>query len=129
MTPQNDVSNSSDIRILPLAQAEVMPQEWGALTWYANRALGNSTEVTVGKCLLHPGQSNPRHYHPNCSEILVVFQGRVRHTNSEGQTTEMGEGDTVAIAPNVWHQATNIGTNDALLMIVFTSADRQTVGE
>jgi quercetin dioxygenase-like cupin family protein len=41
----------------------------------------------------------------------------------------MNEGDTVTIAPNVWHQATNIGDNEALLFIVFTSAERETVGE
>ncbi|MBW3635137.1 MAG: cupin domain-containing protein [Armatimonadetes bacterium] len=112
-----------------MSEAEVVPQEWGALTWFANRALGNSEEVTVGRCLLHPGQSNPRHYHPNCSEILVVFKGRVKHTIDGGGETELNEGDTVAIAPNVWHQATNIGDGDASLLIVFTSADRETIGE
>lgn len=117
------------IQLLPHAKAEVSPQDWGELTWYANRALGNSDEVTVGRCLLHPGQSNPRHLHPNCSEILVVFQGQIRHTIEGGQTAEMRAGDTVSVAPNVWHQATNVGENDAILMIVFTSAERETVGE
>lgn len=117
------------IRLLALENATHLPQDWGALTWYANRELGNSEEVTVGRCLLRPGQSNPRHYHPNCSEILVVIQGTILHTMDGGGQGEMKAGDTVTIAPNVWHQATNTGAEDALLFIVFTSADRETIGE
>jgi quercetin dioxygenase-like cupin family protein len=125
----NNTSNSAGIRILRIDQAEVHPQEWGALTWFANRTLGNSEDVTVGRCLLNPGQSNPRHYHPNCSEVLVVLQGKIRHTIDNGGETEMNEGDTVTIAPNVWHQAKNVGDSEAILLIVFSSADRETVGE
>ena len=121
--------NQPKIQVLPHRDAEVAPQSWGELTWYANRALGNSDEVTVGRCLLRPGQSNPRHFHPNCSEILVVFRGAIRHTIEGDQTAELNEGDTVCVAPQVWHQATNVGDSDALLLIVFTSADRETVGE
>jgi quercetin dioxygenase-like cupin family protein len=128
MTTQNN-SNQTGIRVLPIAEAEVLPQEWGGLTWFANRALGNSEEVTVGRCVLNPGQSNPRHYHPNCSEVLVVFKGRIRHTVDNGGTVEMNEGDTVTVPPNVWHQAINIGDEEASLIIVFTSADRETIGE
>jgi quercetin dioxygenase-like cupin family protein len=129
MTSENSTSSQADIRVLPHDRAEVHPQEWGALTWYANRELGNSEDVTVGRCLLNPGQSNPRHYHPNCSEVLVVLQGVIRHTIDGGGDTEMNFGDTVTIAPNVWHQAKNVGDSEALLLIVFSSADRQTVGE
>ena len=60
------------IQIQQLSTMTIHPFEWGALTWYANRELGNSTEMTVGRCVLKPGKSNPRHYHPNCSEIVVV---------------------------------------------------------
>ena len=41
----------------------------------------------------------------------------------------MGEGDTVTVPPDVWHQATNIGPDEAVLFITFSSADRETVGE
>ena len=125
----NTTPSTTDIRLLPYSEAEVVPQDWGQLTWFANRALGNSADVTVGRCLIHPGQSNPRHYHPNCSEILVVMQGHIRHTMEGDKEAEMNEGDTVTIAPGVWHRATNVGDKDAILLIVFTSADRETVGE
>ncbi len=117
------------IQLLLFEQAEKLDFGWGGLIWYANGPLGNGSGVTVGRCLLKPGCSNPRHYHPNCSEILVVVQGSIRHTMADGGESEMKPGDTVTVPPNVWHRATNIGDSEALLFIVFTSADRQTVGE
>ena len=118
------------IQLVPSDRAESLDFPWGGLVWYASGALGNGADaVTVGRCLLKPGCSNPRHYHPNCAEILVVTQGRIRHTLSDKTETEMGPGDTVTIPANAWHQATNIGDTDALLFIVFTSPDRKTIGE
>lgn len=118
-----------EIQIQPLTSTQIHPFEWGELTWFANRPLGNSTELTVGRCILKPGQGNPRHYHPNCSEILVVIKGRISHTSGKDRETEMGEGDAVTIPANVWHCARNIGSEEAVLFITFSSADRQTIGE
>jgi quercetin dioxygenase-like cupin family protein len=119
----------NDIQVLPRSEAQRQEFNWGNLTWFANRALGNNDDMTVGRCILKPGQTNGRHYHPNCSETLVVIQGRIRHTFTEGRETELNEGDTVAIPPNVRHSATNVGEIDAVLFIAFSSAERQTVGE
>ena len=59
----------------------------------------------------------------------MVIQGRIKHTITGDRETELGEGDTVVIPPNIWHCATNIGQSDAVLFIAFSSADRQTVTE
>ena len=117
----------SDIKIIPYSTSQHQEFSWGNLTWFANRALGNSDEMTVGRCILKPGRTNGRHYHPNCCEILVVMEGRIRHTITEDQETDLGEGDTVTVEPNVWHCATNIGEADAILFVAFSSADRQTI--
>jgi quercetin dioxygenase-like cupin family protein len=117
------------IQLVTAEKTEKINFDWGQLIWYASGGLGNSSEVTVGRCLLKPGASNPRHYHPNCSEVLVVIQGQIRHTMADGTEAALNPGDTVTILPNIWHQATNIGATEALLIIVFTSAERQTIGE
>jgi quercetin dioxygenase-like cupin family protein len=119
----------TDIEVLPHTKTQRQEFNWGNLTWFANRSLGNSNEMTVGRCILKPSHSNGRHYHPNCSETLVVIHGRIRHTITGDQENELSEGDTVVIPPNVRHCATNIGQTDAVLFIAFSSADRQTVGE
>jgi quercetin dioxygenase-like cupin family protein len=123
------LSMQDAIQLLSSEKSEKFDFDWGGLTWYASGSLGNSSELTVGSCRLNPGCSNPRHYHPNCSEILVVIQGNIRHTMADGTESEMKPGDTVTVPPNVWHRATNIGPSEAFLFVVFSSAERQVVGE
>ena len=41
--------------LLKAKDAEKIEGQWGNLTWYASRKLGNSTEMTVGKCVIKPG--------------------------------------------------------------------------
>lgn len=117
------------IQFLSRETTDRTPLEWGELTWFASRELGNCNTMTTGRCLLRPGASNPRHLHPNCSELLTVISGRIRHTLGPNETVEMGPDDTVCIPPKVWHNATNIGDTDAVLFIAFDSADRETIGE
>lgn len=122
-------TDTPSIQLLPWADATKADFEWGDLTWYANRGLGNSVDMTIGRCRLKPGEGNPRHYHPNCSEVLVVAQGTIVHTGPGGEEVEMKTGDTVTIPAGIWHCARNIGKDDALLFIAFSSADRETIGE
>ena len=114
-----------------LRKADIKTQEypWGSLTWFAGQAVGNSQEITVGKCVIHPGQANPRHNHPNCCEVLVVMQGKISHTLDEGKECTLTEGDVISVPPHVAHQARNIGDTDAVLFITFSAGDRQTKGE
>jgi len=108
------------------AEAARVPMESGALTWFASRQLGNSEAMTVGCATLPPGGMNPRHYHPNCEEVLHVLQGTILHTMGDAEA-EMGPGDTVTIPAHVIHNVRNTGGTDALLFICFSSADRETV--
>jgi quercetin dioxygenase-like cupin family protein len=101
---------------------------WGRLVWMVSGALGNSQTMTVGKCFIRPGQANPPHHHPNCDEILHVLRGRIEH-RVDDEHAEMTAGDTISIPSGRIHNARNIGTGDAELMISFSSASRQVVGE
>lgn len=111
------------------SEARKQRMEWGELTWYAGHSLANSEDLTVGQCILNPGQANPLHSHPNCSEVLVVACGRIMHTYQNGDDVEMSAGDTITIPAGVKHRARNIGEDKAVLFISFSSADRQTQGE
>lgn len=118
------------ISVLRANECEVAGFDWGELRWHASGALGNSAEMTLGTARLKPGQANPRHYHPNCSEVLVVVSGAISHTLDAGETAELGPGDTVTIPEGVPHQARNLSaTEEAVMVIAFSSADRQTVME
>jgi quercetin dioxygenase-like cupin family protein len=102
--------------------------DWGRLVWFASGSIGNSDAMTLGRCIMKPGHENPRHTHPNCEELLQVISGRILHTLAD-ESFEMGPGDTIAIPQDVVHNARNIGAEDAVLTIVFSSAMRQTQGE
>lgn len=116
-------------RIVRAHDTESVEAPWGSLDWYANTALGNSDEITVGRCIIKPGCENPMHSHPNCSEILVVLHGRIMHVIEEGREVELTEGDVISLPVNLPHKARNTGEKDAVLLIAFSSADRQTKGE
>jgi quercetin dioxygenase-like cupin family protein/type 1 glutamine amidotransferase len=110
------------------ADYKVIEQPWGRLTWYVSGDLKNSDTMTVGLAEISPGKENPRHYHPNCDEVLHVLQGQILHTIND-RTVEMSTGDTVSIPAGTKHNAKNIGTETAKLAISFSSADRQVIGE
>jgi len=116
-------------KLLRAHQAQVQETDWGRLTWLASGKLGNSGTMTVGRCLIRPGKANPRHNHPNCEEVLHVLAGRIVHTLDEQREVELSVGDTIAVPPNLVHNARNIGAEDAVLAICFSSPDRQTRGE
>ena len=102
-------------------------QAWGELFWHTSAAMKNSATMTTGTVIIKPGLGNPRHYHPNCDEILSVVSGRIEHYMNE-VTVQMGPGDTVSIPKGVLHNAKNIGDTDAVLSIAFDSAYREVIG-
>jgi quercetin dioxygenase-like cupin family protein len=110
------------------ADNKIVEFPWGRLTWYVSGELGNSDTLTVGEAIIRRGQQNPRHYHPNCDEVLHVVKGHILHSMGD-RTVEMSAGDTVSIPTGVPHNARNIGDEDAVLAISFSSADRKVVNE
>ena len=118
----------SAIVITPASQTQQHTFDWGELTWFASKSVGNQDEITVGRCVIRAGGENPLHYHPNCSEVLVVAQGTIEHTAADGKVVVMRPGDVASIPPNVVHHARNVGIGDAVVWISFSSAARETVG-
>jgi quercetin dioxygenase-like cupin family protein len=116
----------SKAKILRANESEIVEGDWGYLTWYASSKLGNSDEMTIGKCVISPGCENPLHSHPNCTEILVVLSGSIMHLIEEGKEVELTEGDVITLPSNLTHKARNTGEKNAVLMIAFSSADRET---
>lgn len=103
-------------------------QPWGHLEWMVSGEAGNSDRLTVGKCFIRPGEQNPPHYHPNCDEVLHVINGTITHRVEEDYV-EMGPGDTISIPTGSVHNARNTGEVEAELLICFSTAYREVVGE
>lgn len=112
-----------------VTNAELLPVEsfeWGTLQWLCNAKLSPMAEQTLGLCHILPGQRNPRHYHPNCEEVLYLLAGRGRHSFEDDQV-ELTAGMTIRIPLGVTHNLTNIGDEPLVCLIAFNSGDRQTV--
>jgi len=98
----------------------------GSLTWLCNDKLMPGAAQTLGLCHILPGKSNPRHYHPNCEEILHVLSGTGIHSLGD-QWFDLGPGTTIRVPVGVHHNLKNIGSDTLVCVIAFSSGDRQTV--
>ena len=106
-------------------EGEFIDAPWGKLTWLASRKLENSTSMTFGRVIIPVNETNPRHRHPNCDEILHLLSGNIEHSLDDEKFT-LQAGDTVTIPAGVWHNASALGGLDAEMVICFSSADRET---
>jgi len=116
------------VTVVRANEYKVDEMPWGRLVWFVSAGQGSSETLTVGRCIIKPGMANPRHHHPNCDEVLTVLRGRIAHTIGGGEVV-MEEGDTISVPSGIVHNARNIDDADCVLQIVFSSAERKTVGE
>ena len=107
-------------------QLPIQTFDWGTLQWLCNGTVLPGTMQTVGVCHLFAGKSNPLHYHPNCEEILYVQQGTGKHLLDDAWIP-VRPGSVVRIPVGMKHQLVNEGADALITLIVFSSADRQTV--
>jgi quercetin dioxygenase-like cupin family protein len=99
---------------------------WGTLQWLCNATLSPGALQTVGLCHIAPGQRNPRHYHPNCEEVLHMLAGTGQHSFND-DLVELTVGMTIRIPAGVIHNMANNGPEPIVCLIVFSSGDRETV--
>lgn len=103
--------------------ATAIDHGWGSLTWLANREITGTEGVTLGRTIIRPGERNPRHRHNTCEEVLYVLRGRVRHSVGE-ESVVLESGDTLTIPAGVFHNAVNIGPEDADVIVAYSTGQR-----
>lgn len=101
----------------------IIKESWGTLEWLVSGELRNSDELTLGRMIMVPGGVNDLHCHDNCEEMIYVVRGRVEHEiDTEKIIAESGAPTVVPRGSS--HRTTNIGGQEAELLIVFSSANR-----
>lgn len=103
-------------------KGKTVVEDWGSLTWLASSELSGS-DVTLGRVVIRPGKSNPRHCHDNCEEILYLLKGKLRHSFGD-KTVNMTAGDTLVVRAGVMHNALNTGKTDADMIVCYSSGKR-----
>ncbi|MFA9477910.1 cupin domain-containing protein [Phycisphaerales bacterium AB-hyl4] len=96
---------------------------WGTLTWLANEPLTGNKGLTLGRVVIRQGKANPRHCHPTCEEVLYLLRGKLRHTLG-GDAVTLNPGDTLSIPAGVFHNAVNIGDEDADMIVAYSTGRR-----
>jgi quercetin dioxygenase-like cupin family protein len=96
---------------------------WGHMLWFCSQTIGYTDGLTMGRMVMKPGEMNDRHRHPNAEEALYLLTGRLRH-DLDGKSIIQEAGDFLAIPPGSIHRSTNIGEEEADLIIAFSSGDR-----
>ncbi len=102
--------------------------DWGCLRWLADGKKGNAQGLTLGRVSILPGKSNPRHAHCCCDEILYLLKGTLAHTVGD-DTVILQAGDTLTVAPGVFHNATALGDEEADMIVAYSSPERDFVLE
>lgn len=115
-----------DSPVIGLGSETPLEFPWGAIKWLMNDELDGDTEQTFGVVCIGTGQKNPRHYHPNCEELLYVLSGSCDHSLGD-RTYPMVPGDLIRIPAGVLHHAESNGWEPLRAIISFSSGDRKTV--
>lgn len=98
---------------------------WGRLRWISNSTLHPGAEMTVGECLILPGQKNTQHEHPNCEETLLVLSGECDHAAGD-EVVHLSPGMAIRVSTGVSHYARCTSWEPLKAVIVYSSPDRRT---
>ena len=72
---------------------------------------GGTKLQSLAEARLPPGARTQRHYHADTEEIYFITAGRAG-MELNGEHTELGPGETVAIPPGAWHEITALGDDE-----------------
>jgi len=112
--------------ITNVREVETIDFPWGAIKWLCNDKIDDEAEQTLGVVYINPGQRNGTHSHPNCEELLYVISGQCEHSLGD-EMYELKAGMMIRIPRNVKHYAVNTGWEPVMMLISYSSADRQTI--
>ncbi|MEQ2527200.1 cupin domain-containing protein [Bacillaceae bacterium CLA-AA-H227] len=107
-------------------QKHLLEMDWGKIQWLCGQEIDSDAEMTFGMVYIHAGQSNHRHYHPNCEELIFVLSGECDHTLGD-ETVHLTPGMMLRIPRNVPHNATVTSWEPCRMMIAYSAPDRKTV--
>ncbi|HEX5411269.1 MAG TPA: cupin domain-containing protein [Terriglobia bacterium] len=96
---------------------------WGSQVWLATRALTGSS-LSLTRMIVAPGHSGEAHRHPNADEVIYLIEGQVE-VRAGSETFPLKATDALAIPGGLSHQIHNAGTEDAELLIAYSTGDRE----
>lgn len=118
-------SNRLRTTVIRTSEAARDEFDWGSTCWCISGAAANSDSLTFGKVVIRSGASNPKHGHANCDEILYLLCGELEHYADDLETVRMEPGDVIFIPGGVRHWAKCASAEDAEMIVVYSSPERE----
>ncbi len=100
--------------------------DWGSIQWLCSQEHHADGNLTFGFVQIEPGHKNPRHYHPNSSEVLYLIEGELHHTLDD-QLFHLTPGMSIFIPQGTAHDAMNRGDVTARMVVAYPTGDRQII--
>lgn len=117
---------SPDIFTATVDHEQANQFDWGSIQWMVTGQQHADGEITFGYVQIEPGQKNPRHYHPNSSEVLFLIEGELDHSLGD-ENFHLTAGMSIFIPIGVEHDARNNGGITARMVVAYPTGDRQAV--
>ena len=95
----------------------------GQIQWLANAEIGNSEELSVARMFVKGGKTSDFHHHPNCEEAIYLVRGKLEHRIGN-ETLPQEPGSSVTVPKNTAHSTTNVGEDDAEIIVSYSTAAR-----
>jgi mannose-6-phosphate isomerase-like protein (cupin superfamily) len=82
---------------------------------------GGSQAHSLAQIVIPPGKASLKHYHPVAEESYSILSGTAR-MEIDGETVQVGPGDSVVIVPPQVHRIFNTGADDLVMLVVCAPA-------
>jgi quercetin dioxygenase-like cupin family protein len=120
------IESTEEYALIPAGAVKAAAYGWGTLSFLCDANAGESPHVSMARVTLQSGKRNILHTHPNCDELLYLLHGTIRHRCGEKWVT-MRAGDTLRVSKGVVHQAEVLSSDDADMIVVYSTGQRETV--
>ncbi|GAF66897.1 cupin [Bacillus sp. TS-2] len=109
-------------------EKHVLDMDWGKIQWLCGAEIDPESQMTFGMVYIEAGKENPRHIHPNCEELIYVLSGECEHSLGD-EIHHLKPGMMLRIPQDVPHNAVVTSWEPCRMMIMYSSPNRETVGE
>ena len=107
-----------------MSDAPIEQHSWGRIVWLSSAAIWADSKQTLGYVEIDAGETNYRHRHPNCEEVLLLMDGDLEHQVGDA-VVNMKPGSVLRIPRDVVHWATNPGSSPARMIVAYPTGSRE----
>jgi mannose-6-phosphate isomerase-like protein (cupin superfamily) len=98
-------------------------EPWGSMLWLMENRLVAGAGASVARMTVHGGVTSPLHRHLDCSETIVLLEGRAT-CRIGGREHALAPGDAAFVPPGTAHAVRNDGDTPAVLLIAYSAGTR-----